>query len=232
MARACPSRKCAGPHATAGNHGRGPARLQRHCGPADHVGVEIPAHRTPVIAAAVLLVLLAFGWRERAQRLDAQNRASAAASRVAGRPVTVRCPGILKRAVLEEINHGTVRFRDGRPEDVTHLSGEACAGLRRLVREGAALDLACLQLDACDADDTRVALGVSVLAHEAVHLRGVIDEARTECESVRWTAGVAEALGATPRTAAFIADWKFSVGPDHLPQQYQTTADCRVAPKS
>ena len=75
-----------------------------------------------------------------------------------------------------------------------------------------------------------MALGVSVLAHEAVHLRGVIDEAKTECESVRWAAGVARALGATPQAAAFIADWKFSVGADHLPEQYQTTTDCRIAP--
>lgn len=131
---------------------------------------------------------------------------------------------------LREINHGSVRFYDGRPVGDTQLSGEACAGLGRLVGEGAALDLSCLQLDRCAADDTRVALGVSVLAHESVHLRGVLDEARTECESVRWAARVATELGASPQAAAFIADWKFSVGADHLPEQYQTTADCRVAP--
>ncbi len=188
-----------------------------------------PENRTLAICAAALVPLLSLGWYARSQRLDVQRRASAAASRIAGRPVRVHCPGLLKRTFLREINHGSVRFYDGRPVDDTQLSGEACAGLGRLVGKGAALDLSCLQLDQCAAEDTRVALGVSVLAHEAVHLRGVMEEARTECESVRWAARVASDLGASPQAAALIADWKFSVGADHLPEQYQTTADCRVA---
>ena len=191
-----------------------------------------PENRTLAIIAAVLIPLLSFGWFVRAQRLAVERQASAAASRIAGRPVRVHCPGVLKRTFLQEINHGSVKFYDGRPVDDTHLSGEACAGLGRLVSKGAALDLTCLQLDQCSKEDTGVALGVSVLAHESVHLRGVMDEAQTECESVRWAAGVATDLGASPQAAADIADWKFSVGADHLPEQYQTTADCRVAPRS
>jgi hypothetical protein len=189
--------------------------------------VDRPADRTLAIAAAILIALSAFCWHERSGRIDTQDRASAAASRIAGRPVRVHCPGVLKRTFLEGINHGSVKFVNGFPVDDTNLSGEACGGLRRLISKGANLDLACLQLDTCSKDDTDVALGVSVLAHESVHLRGVTDEAQTECQSVPLAAGVATALGATPQAAAFIADWKFSVGADHLPEQYQTTADCR-----
>ena len=85
----------------------------------------------------------------------------------------------------------------------------------------------CLQLDACSKDDTAVAYGVAVLTHESVHMRGVMDEAATECQAVSRSAGVAQALGASPQAAAFIADWQFSVADDNLPEQYQTTADCR-----
>ena len=197
---------------------------------ADQALVGLTRQHRQALAAFMVLVVCGLGWHEREQRLHTQTLASLAASQIAGRPVSVRCPGVLKRTFLQEINHGTVKFVDGRPVDETHLSGEACGGLRRLVAEGDRLDLRCLQLDACPADDTQVALGVAVLAHEAVHLRGVADEAATECESVRRAAGVARILGATAPAAAYIADWKFSVGADHLPDQYQNSGDCRVEP--
>ena len=107
--------------------------------------------------------------------------------------------------------------------------GGSATGSDRLLDDGPALDLACLQLDACSEDDTSVAYGVAVLTHEAVHMRGVMDEAATECEAVKRSAGVAQALGATPQAAAFIADWQFSVADDQLPENYRTNADCRVA---
>ena len=186
-----------------------------------------PTHRTLAIVTAVLLPALAWGWHERAQRIEAQDTASTAATQIAGRPVRVLCPGILKRTFLHEINHGSVRFYDGKPVNDAHLSGTVCAGLRRLISDGPALDLACLQLDTCSKDDTRVALGVAVLTHESVHLRGVMDEAATECEAVRRSASVARLLGASPQAAAYIADWQFSVADDNLPQQYQSAGDCR-----
>ena len=186
-----------------------------------------PANRTLAIVGAVLLPATAWGWHERSLRLDVQDKASIAASQIAGRPVHVSCPGGLKRTFLREINHGSVRFYDGKPVDETRLSGTACAGLRRLISNGPALGLACLQLDTCSKDDTQVALGVAVLTHESVHLRGVTDEAATECEAVRRSAGVARLLGASQHAAAYIADWQFSVAEDNLPQQYQSAGDCR-----
>ncbi len=115
------------------------------------------------------------------------------------------------------------------PADETKLTGRICDGLGRLIDRGPALDLSCLQLDACSKDDTSVAYGVAVLTHESVHMRGVMDEAATECEAVKRSAGVAQALGATPQAAAYIADWQFSVADDQLPENYRTTADCRFS---
>lgn len=189
-----------------------------------------PRPRTLLLTFAVLLAPLLWGWGERARRVETQRRAGLAASLVAGRRVTVSCPGVLRRRFVFEVNHGTVRFGpDGRPADRTQLAGEACAGLRRLVEHGPALDLACLRLDACGPADTRVALGVVVLTHEAVHLRGVADEAQTECEAVKRSPLVAVALGATPAAARDIQDWQFSVADDRLPERYRTAADCRVS---
>ena len=85
----------------------------------------------------------------------------------------------------------------GGPRTRRTLTARVCDGLGRLLDHGAALELACLQLDDCSTDDTAVAYGVAVLTHESVHMRGVMDEAATECEAVSRSAGVAQALGAT-----------------------------------
>lgn len=203
------------------------ARLQSLPPAADGCVVDAPAPRTLIIAAAIIVPLAGFGLHLRAERLRVQQRAGAAASQVAGRSVKVNCPGQIRRRLLTEIRDGEVRFVDGRPADETKVTGRVCDGLARLLDEGALLDLSCLQLDACSEDDTAVAYGVAVLTHEAVHMRGVIDEAATECEAVRRSAGVARTLGASPQAAAYIADWQFSVAGDQLPEQYRTTADCR-----
>jgi len=189
--------------------------------------VELPETRTLVIAAAIVLPLAAFGWHLRAERIHIEQRASAAASMVAGRSVKVHCPGQLKRRFIKEIHDGEVMFSGGRPADETNVTARVCDGIGRLLDKGAALDLSCLQLDTCSKDDTAVAYGVAVLTHESVHMRGVMDEAATECQAVSRSASVAHALGASPQAAAFIADWQFSVADDQLPEQYQTTADCR-----
>jgi hypothetical protein len=194
---------------------------------ADAAGVT--RSRSLAVAAAVLLPLCAWGWSLRAGRLEVQRRAGAAASQVAGRPVEVRCPGQLRRRLASEIHDGSVRFDGGRPADETRLTGRVCDGLARLIEQGARLELSCLQLDACASEDTSVAYAVAVLTHEAVHLRGVIDEAATECQAIRRSDGVARALGATAQAAAFISDWQFSVAGDRLPDRYRSSADCRVA---
>ena len=191
--------------------------------------MERPQPRTLAIAAAIVLPLAMWGWHLRAERLHVERRAGAAASQVAGRSVQVHCPGQIRRRLTTEIHDGEVQFVDGVPAAETKLTGRICDGLGRLLDRGPALDLTCLQLDACSPDDTSVAYGVAVLTHEAVHMRGVMDEAATECEAVKRSAGVARALGATPQAAAFIADWQFSVADDQLPDTYRTTADCRVA---
>jgi hypothetical protein len=192
--------------------------------------VARPQARTVLLLSAVLLAPLLWGWGERAQRRETERRAGLAAALVAGREVRVRCPGVIRRRLVYEVSHGSVRFgADGRPADHTDLAGEPCAGLRRLVEQGPRLDLACLRLDACAPADTRVALGVAVLAHEAVHLRGVVDEAATECEAIKRAPVVAAALGATAAAGRDIRDWQFSVAGDRLPERYRSSADCRVA---
>ncbi len=81
----------------------------------DDEDVEMPTPRTLAIAAAIVVPLAGFGWHLRSERLHIEQRASAAASQVAGRSVKVHCPGQLRRRFIKEIHDGEVQFVDGRP---------------------------------------------------------------------------------------------------------------------
>jgi hypothetical protein len=65
-------------------------------------------------------------------------------------------------------------------------------------------------------------MAVDVLTHEAWHLRGVQDEARTECNSLQTMAGTALALGATSSQAAALARGQLAEGYPNLPDQYRS----------
>ena len=139
-----------------------------------------------------------------------------------GHAVRVRCPGLIAAALVYESHQGWVEFPpDGELPTETKLTAEVCAGLQRLVENGAALDLACLDNNTCAEEDRRVGLGVSVLSHEAGHLSGLTDEAQTECFGRRNSRAVASALGASPAAVTQIAEWQTIFAADMLPERYR-----------
>ena len=60
-----------------------------------------------------------------------------------------------------------------------------------------------------------------MLAHEAVHLRGVIDEGKTECEARTHVAAVAAHFGVGGQDAQALARWQATDWADELPARYQ-----------
>ena len=64
---------------------------------------------------------------------------------------------------------------------------------------------ACLIGGGCDQQTVRAVYGIVTLAHESWHLRGIIDEGRTQCYAVQTTEGVALRLGVAPEAARLIA---------------------------
>jgi hypothetical protein len=182
---------------------------------------------TPLLAG--LLVLAVLGLRGHMRRTEVERRAGAVASAIAGHQVRVHCPGPIRRHLLYEITEGRVRFSaDGVPEPETNLSGDACAGLRRVLDQRASLDLQCLYWR-CSAADTRAAMGVAVLTHESVHMRGVADEGLTECEAQRRVAASALALGLSSSSAAALAHWMGTDYADMLPERYRRCAASNAA---
>lgn len=149
----------------------------------------------PLLVAAAALALLAAAYRADrrlswsslapAQRLRAEQRFTREASLVAGRPVRVRCDEDYVFTGVGSDAAGVAFPRRG----LAFLEPGICRTLRRLAFEGATR---------AGAD---AGWAVVVLAHEAVHLRGELDEARAECFALQEGVRLATRLGVEPARA-------------------------------
>ncbi|HUH16156.1 MAG TPA: hypothetical protein VML35_09755 [Gaiellaceae bacterium] len=156
--------------------------------------------------ALVLLVplMLVSAWQY-TRREENENRLALAASAVAMRDVDVSCPGFWTRLVEITPNAGWVDFDEhGRPGDETSLSASTCGSLERVWR-GKQGSFACLLGGGCDSKTLAAVSGIVTLAHESWHLRGVVNEARTQCYAVQTTYAVARSLGVPARDARIVA---------------------------
>jgi hypothetical protein len=111
-------------------------------------------------------------------RAEAQERFSAEASRIAEKPVRIRCDESGEYV-------GAVQHADGVAQvggDLAYLTPERCLDLYRLAFEG-------------DVTSSQTARAIAVLAHEAWHLRGEGDEGTTECYALQSGVELGRRLG-------------------------------------
>jgi hypothetical protein len=117
-------------------------------------------------------------------RADAVARFSDEASRIAEKPVTIRCD--------ESRDYvGLVQHADGVAAvggDRAYLTPERCHDLYRLAFES-------------EVTSSQTARALAVLAHEAWHLRGVSDEGTTECYALQSGVALGQRLGLSEDTA-------------------------------
>jgi hypothetical protein len=181
------------------------------------------------LAFAVAILALPVAWViERQDRAALQSRLSAVATEIAERPVGVRCPGWWGRLLSPaDTNAGAVQVdADGRVADHTELRKVTCAELEAVLEGGREEQLACAaRSTSCGDDVQRTAWAVNTLAHEAIHLRGILDEGITECYAVQHVALAAQRLGATPAQARNLALLHWETGVPQLPEQYRAQ-DC------
>lgn len=186
------------------------------------VAPRLPSARALIIAALVLAVPGVPYAYARSQRLEVEHRAATVASAMTNRSIHVRCPGPIRKRFMYEIHEGSVWFdADGVPVDETKLSAGTCDGLREALDHASALQLACLTGGICPGAEERVARALAVLAHEIVHLRGVRDEAVTECQARGRVASVAATFGIDAAGGEQIARWQTATWSQELPPQYQ-----------
>jgi hypothetical protein len=126
------------------------------------------------------------GWDALAAdtRVQAEARFSEEASRIAAKPVTIRCD--------ESGDYvGVVQHADGVAEvggDLAYLTPRRCLDLYRLAFED-------------EVRSSQTARAIAVLAHEAWHLRGVRDEGTTECYALQAGVELGQRLGLSEDTA-------------------------------
>jgi len=179
-------------------------------------------------AAAALLALLAWWGATWHDTRANERRLGAIASQIAGREVRVRCPGPFWRVVGYDMVEGKVQVgADGRPADETRLSETSCAELDALAEGRRAKELECIGRTAiaCGPRGREVAIAVDVLAHESFHLRGILDEAETECRSLQAMARTAQRLGATAEQGRAMATAQYTGTYEQMPEAYRT-GDC------
>ncbi len=117
-------------------------------------------------------------------RAEATARFSEEASRVAGKPVTIRC---------DEAGDyvGAVQHADGVAQvggNLAYLTPDRCLDLYRLAFKG-------------EVRASQIAHAVAVLAHETWHLRGVADEGVAECYALQSGVEIGQRLGLSESTA-------------------------------
>jgi len=139
-----------------------------------------------VLALIIWVVESRTGWDALAgdTRAEAVARFSDEASRIAEKPVTIRCD--------ESRDYvGLVQHADGVAAvggDRAYLTPERCLELYRLAFEG-------------EVTSSQTARALAVLAHEAWHLRGVRDEGTTECYALQSGVELGRRLGLSESTA-------------------------------
>jgi hypothetical protein len=152
--------------------------------------------RLPVLAVLVVgVALFAYayrvdreaGWTSLSQpaRATAQQRFTAEAARIARKPVRVLCDEDYTFTGTGSDAAGVAFI----PRGLAYLEPTVCRSLYRIAFEhhvGARDD---------------AAFAIAVLAHEATHLRGVANEAETECYALQEGVRLGERLGLSPGTA-------------------------------
>jgi hypothetical protein len=167
--------------------------------------------------AAIVATAVVWWVADRQDRRGNERRLSAIASQIAGRDVRVKCPGPVGRLLGWDIVEGSVRFdARGRPADETKIRKRSCAELDALA-EGRRENELMLGRD--------TVMAVDVLAHESWHLRGVIDEAVTECRSLQTMAWTAQQLGATADEGHAMALAQYRGAYREMPGAYRS-GDC------
>ena len=183
------------------------------------------------LAAAVAVLILPAMWLvDTIHRVRLQDELEPIASEIAGRPVGVRCPGWWGRLLSPgDTNAGRVTVdAEGRISDHTDLRAVTCAELGALVGGDRTDQLACAERStSCGDDVQQLAWAVGTLSHEAIHLRGILDEALTECYGMQHLALAAQRLGATPQQAHNLALLHWETSPEQKPSQYQVPGECR-----
>lgn len=144
--------------------------------PAERRRSRLPLAVGVALAAALFVIALRVdtqnSWSSltAAERARAEQRLTREAVAIAGRPVTVRCDDGYAFTGVGSDAAGVAFIRSG----ITYLEPDVCRTLHDIITVG---NVPASREDA--------AFAITVLAHEATHLRGIRNEAVSECYAIQ-----------------------------------------------
>ena len=175
--------------------------------------------------AFVLVAVLGAGWVMHERKSVLEDRLAKITTQLTVRHAKVHCQTFAGELVDVGAEMGSVQFTgDGVPTDTTDLKRPVCTALDRFHDDVTTGRVDCVVTGAaCDRRAFQDVIALHTLAHEAWHLRGISNEAETECKSLQTTAQAAQLFGADPQRAAAIARYYASTYYPQMPTEYRTT---------
>jgi len=189
------------------------------------------------LACVVALPLALVGWQWWGDRAM-ERRLEPVASEIAGRRVDVDCQSFWSSLLDIRWRQGEVRFTaDGVPEGRIFLTRPTCQRLDAFGHRSTHGELACLRRHdwtavppspphrACYEEAAPTVYAMLVLAHEAYHTAGVVNEVEANCFGIQAMAYAATRLGGADNEARLLALAMASLAP-HQRDGY-ATSECR-----
>jgi hypothetical protein len=177
------------------------------------------------VLVLVLAALLGLGFVLHERKTELEHTLGAVATQLAGRPVKVHCQGVAGDLIDVTPEWGSVQFNAGVPSDTTNLKRSACTALKRLRGDARSSRLDCVLADReCDRRAFEDVRAVNTLAHESGHLRGIRDEALTECRAMQTIAETAMLLGADAQHGEALARYYWAHDYPHISSDYRTAS--------
>ncbi|MBJ7472721.1 MAG: hypothetical protein JHD16_15555 [Solirubrobacteraceae bacterium] len=178
--------------------------------------------------AIFLLALGALLWPQYRARA-VENKIQPVVAGLSQRDTSARCPRYITAIFT---NVGSVSLdASGNPGDRTDLTGPICDALRHLYTDEGRAELQCLVTDGrCPESARRSIVALSVVAHESMHLRGILDEAAAECSAIAEGPRTAKLAGLTPEQGRMIGYLHLMALNPNTPDEYAVSpGNCRAA---
>jgi hypothetical protein len=189
------------------------------------------------VRTLAIVVLVGVGlwlWTNHARSVTERELATVASS-LAGRHVGVHCQGFWAAMLDIGNREGEVDFpADGTPPDHMFLTRDTCKRLRNFDAHKldclTAIDWTQWSIERdynapCERRTRRNVQAINTLTHEAMHLRGTINEAAAQCAALQHDASTVIQFGGTQAEGQAAAKYMLALMP-LLPSEYQSV--CRL----
>lgn len=189
--------------------------------PSDASAWNAPAYGLLALFLLALAALLYPQYRARAT----EHKINPLIAGLSTKPAdTARCPRYITAIFT---NVGSVRLdANGAPSDHTDLTGPICDAMRHFYTDAGKAEMGCLLTDGrCPDSALASVVALSTIAHESMHLKGILDEAQAECASIGSGDALAQFTGLSAEQGRMISYLHLMAMNPNTPERYNLSID-------